>query len=246
MCLNSWIWIHNNGIITKFIMMKLEFIQMRKLESYKSSINSLYFSRYSSRYFSDMISNMISPMKRGNQARNSRYLAWFHEKLWILVYQEVSWQRIHIRNHIWIHRKSWMYIWIHEKTFDFGCTKKWSKNSYIWIHIWIHIHRCEFIYEIIYEHDYEFIYMNSYSHLWSVRGQPSITLRVTRAGACESGWPLRVRSDSDHSELHGYREPGHGAKVTAGRCEWLGPRRVVAGRGEYFGKKFLQNSCASH
>ena len=73
--------------------------------SYKSYINSLYFSRYFPRYSSDLISNMISPMKRG---QNPWYLARFHEKPWILVYQEVSEssQRIHIRIHIWIHEKN--------------------------------------------------------------------------------------------------------------------------------------------
>ena len=118
--------------------------------SFKYSINSQKFSRYSSQYSSDMIYNMISFLRSG---QNPWYLAWFHEKLWVLVYQEVSRQRIHIRIHIWIDGKLWIHIWINEKSMISEVPRSVpSKNSYIWIHRYIHIHT--FIYEFIYEYSF--------------------------------------------------------------------------------------------
>ena len=116
--------------------------------SFKSSRKSLYSPGYFSLYSSWMNSNMISPMQKG---QNSWYLAWFHENFWNLVYQEVSCRKIHIRIHILIHGNSWIHIqnsymnsctWIHEKTYDFWCTKKCPVKklySHMWIHVWIQI-----------------------------------------------------------------------------------------------------------
>ena len=115
------------------------------LNSPKIPINSLYFLRYSSRYSSDMISNMISSMKKGE---NPWYLAWIHEKWWILVYQEVSCQRIHIRVHN---------LW--------GDTSRYTMNHMFWIHeknIWFRVYREVSRQRILTtEFRYEFIYMKT-------------------------------------------------------------------------------------
>ena len=88
-----------------------------------------------------MILDMISAMKRG---QNPWYLAEFHEKLWILVYQEVSWQKIHTWIHMYMNSFN-HFIYEFIQVFEFTYMNSYM-NSYMIFHKWIHMCH-EFIYE---------------------------------------------------------------------------------------------------
>ena len=188
-----------------------------------------------------MISKIISPIKRG---QNARYLAWFHVKLWILVYQEVSWKRIHIR-YEFMEYNEFIYPFI-------GCTKKVSfQRILIYEFINEFLHTCEFIHELIWKH---FFWIHMWSHVRiniqnvdsymnSYTNKHNMTIRmfqVWRSGCSRSerrrrlllwcrgggeslsqwGWLLRAKEGSGAIGVRRAAASDWAVAIEAGFCKW--------------------------